>query len=164
MDHSAQIDFLEANLSRQISFIAAADSKVSFVLAVNTAMLGLLAAVVPRALRDWELVPGLLSVASALLAIASLIFLSLASFPRTTGPKTSLLFFGGITARSADQYMAAVHEASWETYLDDLCFQCYRNAEIAKAKHSWVQHAMVALYLSIPPWCTALFMLCAKSN
>lgn len=151
--------FLEINLSRQITWIGVADSKISFVFAVNTAMLGVLAAVSPRATGDWTIAPAIFAAFACAFGLSSLIFLSLASFPRTKGPKNSLIYFGGITQRDLDQFRQAASQMSSESYIDDLCAQCHRNAEIAERKFVWVQRALVALYLSVAPWCLAVFLL-----
>ena len=153
------VSFLEKNLARQISWISAADSKISFVFAIDTAMLGLLAAVSPKAASSWAVAPAIFAAFAALCGLASLAFLSLASFPRTKGPKSSLIFFGGIARRDVDQFRKAACEMSTESHFDDLCVQCHRNAEIAKRKFVWVQRALVALYLSVAPWCLAIYLL-----
>ncbi len=151
--------FLEANLSRQIAWIGAADSKISFVFAINTAMLGVLAAVSPRATDSWAVAPAIFAAFAAVFGLASLIFLSLASFPRTKGPKSSLIYFSGIAQRDANQFKQATCQMSTESYIDDLCAQCHRNAEIAERKFVWVQRALIALYLSVAPWCLAVYLL-----
>ncbi len=154
-----QISFLEKNLARQIAWISAADSKISFVFAIDTALLGLLAAVSPKQASSWTVAPAIFAAFAAVFVLASLIFLSLASFPRTKGPKSSLIFFGGIVQRDADQFRRAMCEMSAESHIDDLCVQCHRNAEIAERKFVWVQRAMVTLYLSVAPWFLAIYLL-----
>lgn len=159
MNDNERIGFLEGSLARQLSWIGAADSKTAFVFAVNTVMLGLLAAVSPKAVSGWTLAPAIFAAFAAALSLASLLFLSLASFPRTKGPKSSLLFFGGIAQRDARQFTEAACQISAEAYVDDLCMQCHRNAEIADRKFTWVQRAFDALYLSVVPWCLAVYLL-----
>ena len=159
MNDNERIGFLEGNLARQLSWIGAADSKTAFAFAVNTAMLGLLAAVSPKVVNGWMLAPAIFAAFAAALSLASLLFLSLASFPRTKGPKRSLLFFGSIAQRDVGQFTEAACQISAEAYVDDLCMQCHRNAEIADRKFTWVQRAFVALYLSVVPWCLAVYLL-----
>jgi hypothetical protein len=153
------VSFLEKNLTRQIAWISAADSKISFILAIDTAMLGFLAAVSPKAAGGWEVAPAICAAFAAVFGLTSLIFLSLASFPRTKGPKGSLIFFGGIAQRDAVQFRKATSEMSTESHFDDLCAQCHRNAGIAERKFVWVQRALIALYLSATPWCLAIYLL-----
>jgi hypothetical protein len=159
INDTERISFLEKNLTRQIAWISAADSKISFVFAIDTAMLGFLAAVSPKAASGWAVAPAIFAAFAAVFGLTSLIFLSLASFPRTKGPKSSLIFFGGIAQRDADQFRKATCEMSTESHFDDLCAQCHRNAEIAERKFVWVQRALVALYLSVAPWCLATYLL-----
>lgn len=159
---SDQIGFLEANLSRQLGWIAAADSKASFVFAVGTAMLGVLAAVSPNALHEWQPITAIVAALAVVILLASLSSLCFATFPRTTGPKGSLIFFGGIAERSREKFRDAVLQLSVEAYASDLAAQCHRNAEIACCKFKWVQRALVALFLSVLPWGTAVFVLYNK--
>ncbi|TFH58738.1 MAG: hypothetical protein E4G91_09330 [Candidatus Zixiibacteriota bacterium] len=159
---SGQIDiasFLERNLSRQITWISVADSKISFVFAVNTAMLGVLAAVSPKVAIGWDVAPAIFAAFAAAFGLASLLFLSFASFPRTKGPKNSLIYFGGIAQRDVNQFKQATCEMTLDSYIEDLSAQCHRNAEIAERKFIWVQRALIALYLSVPPWCVAVYLL-----
>jgi len=159
INNTERISFLEENLARQLAWISAADSKISFVFAIDTAMLGLLAAVSPMAVCSWRVAPAVFAGFAAVFGLTSLILLSLASFPRTKGPKSSLIFFGGIAQRDASQFKESVCEMSPESHLDDLCAQCHRNAEIADRKFAWVQWATVALYLSVVPWFCAIYLL-----
>lgn len=159
INDSERTSFLEKSLARQLAWISAADSKISFVFAIDTAMLGILVAVSPVSISSWAVAPAVFSAFAAVFGLASLIFLSVASFPRTKGPKSSLIFFGGIAQRDADQFKKATCEMSSESHLDDLCSQCHRNAEIASRKFAWVQRASIALYLSVVPWFFAIYLL-----
>lgn len=154
-----QVDFLEANLARQLGWIAAADSKVSFVFAIDTAMLGVLAAVSPTTGSAWGVAPAICAAFAVALGLATLLFLCFASFPRTKGPKSSLVYCGGIAQRDANQFRDAVARLSLESYATDLAAQCHRNAEIASRKFIWVQRALVSLYLSVLPWGVAILLL-----
>lgn len=159
MDHREQILFLETNLGRQLLWIAAADTKAAFAFTVNTAMLGVLAAVAPKSAATWTIAPAIFASFAVALGLASLIFLSFASFPRTQGPKGSLIFCGGIAQRNLEQFKQAVTSLTAGAYIDDLVAQCHRNAEIAICKFSWIQRALLCLYLSVTPWALALFLL-----
>ncbi len=154
-----QVNFLEANLTRQLGWIAAADSKVSFAFAVDTAMLGVLAAVSPRTGSAWGVAPAICAAFAVALGLATLVLLSFASFPRTRGPKSSLVYCAGIAQRDVDQFRDAVAQLSLESYTVDLAAQCHRNAEIASRKFLWVQRALISLYLSVLPWGVAILLL-----
>ena len=154
-----QVSFLEANLARQLGWIAAADSKASFGFAIDTAMLGLLAAVSPKSGSAWAVAPAIFASFAAAFGLATLLFLSFASFPRTKGPKNSLIYFAGIAQRDVDQFGGAVAELSQQAYTADLSAQCHKNAEFASRKFTWVQRALVCLYLSVLPWGITIFLL-----
>ena len=155
---------LESTLTKQLHWINVADSKVAFYFAVSTTMLGVLAAKAPARAADWTTAPAIFASLALALELTALLFLSFASFPRTTGPKSSLLFFGGITQRSLDQYKRTVRSLGSEAYIDDLSEQCHRNAEIAAKKFSWVQRASICAYLSVLPWALSLWLLYDTSS
>ncbi len=113
----------------------------------------------PRSAASWTIASALCASFAAVLGVASVIFLSFASFPRTEGPKGSLIYFGGIAQRAADQFRQTMLDLTTEAYLEDLAAQCHRNAEIATRKFAWVQRAMICLYLSVVPWALALWLL-----
>ena len=159
MEANDRVAFLEANLTRQLHWTSAADSKVAFGFTVNTAMLGLLAAVAPSTSAGWTTAPAVCASFAVAFGITGLLFLSFASFPRTEGPRGSLLFFGGIAQRDSEQFKSAVLSLSQEAYIDDLSVQCHRNAEIAARKFAWVQRALICLYLSVIPWGLSLWLL-----
>lgn len=160
MDDHEAIRVLEGSLNRLLGWIAAADSRFSAVLAIDTAMLGVLAAITPSH-ADWTIPAAISASIAALLLGASLLFLALSTFPRTTGPRGSLVYFGGIAALEADQYFRLVREITTDKYIEDLAAQCHRNAEIADKKFKWVKRAMAALLLSLTPWAISLYLLYA---
>lgn len=148
----------EKELARLLEWGRAAESRLTLVLSLSTAMLGALAMLAPPASK-WTVVEGIASSFAALLLLLSIMFAALASFPRTTGPKGSLIYFGGITTRNLNQYEAAVKSLTLEEYFDDLIRQCHRNAQIAERKYTWVQRSMVCLFLAALPWGLSLFVL-----
>jgi len=159
MEENERIDFLEKNLSRQLVWISAADSKASFVFAITTAMLGVLVVLMPKAFNGWTLAAIMFASVAATFELITLLFLSIATFPRTKGPMGSLIYCGGITQIDDTQFKDTVCKLSRGSYIDDLCLQCHRNAEIASRKFLWVQRALIALYLSVIPWTFALYLL-----
>lgn len=158
MDQQELTERLEANLERLLGWIAAADAKTSTVFAFSTAMLGVFAGLLPRA-DSWTRLSAFCSLIAAVLLALSLLFSTFAAFPRTSGPRGSLLFFGGIADRTAESYLQDLKAASHDTYLEDLARQCHRNAQIAQSKYAWVRRAMAALYLSVLPWIAGIFLL-----
>ena len=159
METTERIHFLEANFDRQLSWIRAADSRLTLAFALDTGMLGVLAAVSPLQPTSWSIASAIFASFAAAFAVASLVCVTFASFPRVQGPLGSLVFFEGISHRTAPQFKEAVIALSDESYIDDLANQCHRNAEIASRKFSWVQRAFVCLYLAAPAWGLAIFLL-----
>lgn len=159
MEHRESVPFLEANLARQLHWIAAADTKAAFAFTLITAMLGLLAAIAPRNPSAWSVATAVFTSFAVALGAAGLLFLSFASFPRTGGPKGSLIYCNGIAQRSGEQFKQAVDQLSLDAYAADLAAQCHRNAEIATRKFAWIQRALLCLYLAVLPWVLALWLL-----
>ncbi len=149
---------LQSSLARHLAWIAAADAKTGFVFAVCTAMLGLLAAAAP-AYGKWTALGVILSSVAVSLIFASLAALLSAVFPRTSGPRFSLIFFGGVAARSIDEFRSEIRALDDEGYLEDLIQQCHINAQIAAAKYKWVRIATALLYVAVPVWLSAAYVL-----
>jgi hypothetical protein len=148
----------ESELERLLGWVRAAESRLALVLPLSTAMLGVLAVLAPPASK-WTVIGGIAVAFAVMFLLLSIAFAACASFPRTTGPKGSLIFFGGITTRELPQYEEAVKSATPESYLGDLISQCHRNAQIAERKYAWVQRSMACLFISALPWGIALFIL-----
>lgn len=159
MDGKELVPILESNLARQLHWIASADSKGAFIFSLTAAMLGLLAAVAPSAPITWTIAPAITTAFAVASAFASLVCLSFAAFPRTDGPKASLIYCGGVAQRDANQFNEQVHQLSIDAYTADLALQCHRNAVIACEKFKWVQRAMISLYISLVPWALSVWLL-----
>lgn len=157
------IPLLETSLDRQLRWIGAADTRISLILPLATAMLGTLAALSPS-YASWHVGLAICSSAAAGLLVLSIIFVALACFPRTEGPKGSTVFFGGISNLSIEQFQHSMKGMTTEQYETDLILQCHRNAEIAAAKFRWVQKALAFLLLAALPWAISIFLLYVASN
>lgn len=159
MSNDEKRNILESNLARQLGWIAAADSKISFVFAIDTAMLGLLAVISPTSVCAWSTAPAIFATLATILILGSLLLLSFASFPRTEGPKNSLIYFGGIVKKSSEQFSNTILNLNTNDYIVDLTLQIHRNAEIAYCKTKWVQRALISMYASLIPWVLAIYLL-----
>jgi hypothetical protein len=153
-----RVAVLETTLGRQLSWIAAADAKTAFIFALATAMLGLLASASP-AYGKWTVLGVAFTSIAASLLLISLSCVVLAVFPRTKGPKLSVIFFGGIAARHIDEFRVDVQGLSEEAYEEDLVQQCHINAQIAGVKYQWLKAASVLLAASVVPWLAAAYVL-----
>ena len=156
-----KIERAEKALERLLTWINAADSRVRLVLPLSTAMLGALAVLAP-AQDKWTVCAGILTSISGILLFLSIVFTACASFPRTTGPLGSTIYFGGIVSRELEQYKMVIGEQSDDQYLDDLLCQCHRNAQVAERKFNWVQKAMMSLFLATLPWLLAIATMYAQ--
>jgi hypothetical protein len=157
VDITQRVSVIETSLSRQLAWIAAADAKSGFVFAVATAMLGLLAATAPP-FGGWTPLGVSLGVVTAVLLLGSLAGALAAVFPRTKGPRISVIFFGGITSRNVDAFRSDVHSLSEETYEEDLIQQCYVNAVIAGSKYHKVKIAAYLLVAAVVPWAATAYV------
>lgn len=152
----ADTEQLQYILDKQLGWIAAADSRLSLVLPLSTAMLGALAvyATTPSA---WTLMAGIPAAFAIFFLSMSIVFCACASFPRTDGTKGSLVFFGGIVSRDAAQFQAAIKAAQKGDLQDDLIDQCHINAQIASTKFTWIKRGMASMLAAMLPWAFAVY-------
>lgn len=147
-------------LERHLAWIAAAEVKVGVIVAINTALLGGLAAAFAAsdntARVAWTYV-FLLSAAAS--SVIGLFCAAMAVLPRTTGPKDSLLFFGPIAAQDSADFGELFHHATDEHLLADWTDQIHRNAEIARDKYAWVRRSMYWSFFAATPWVVAIGLL-----
>lgn len=146
----------EQSLARQLDWIKAVEAKVSVLVAISVATLGVLVTRIPEQPNTWWLV-GLFVLLGGGCFVTSLVFCLLASFPRTKSPNLSLLFFGSISDHSSEEYTKRFASLTEDDYLDDLLKQVYRNAEIAGLKFCNVKLATGFLLGGILPWLVSLY-------
>ena len=152
------IERAEAELARLLGWIGAADTRLGFVLPLSIAMLGAIAVLVPSP-TSWTLLGGITASFAVFFLILSIAFSALSSFPRTTGPLGSLIYFGGIKTRDLAQFESEFRDMRNTDYLSDLLKQCHRNAQIAERKFAWLQRSIGCLFLSSIPWAIGIFEL-----
>ena len=154
---------LQYILDKQLGWIASADSRLSLILPLSTAMLGALAAYATN-LGVWTLTAGIPAAFAIFFLCLSIIFCACASFPRTTGTKGSLMFFEGIVSRDLSQYSSAVKSAQKGDLQDDLIQQCHINAQIASRKFVWVKRGMASMLIAMLPWAFAIYQFYGMKN
>jgi len=147
-----KISLLEKSLDRNIEWIKSSESRLPVVLSLDTAMLAVLAALFPEKIFCEPVFFIIFYGLATSLLLLSILFSSFSTFPRTKGPKKSLIYFSGILERSADEFKRDIYNLNEEVYINDLISQCYRNAEIANQKYYWIKRSMICLYLSAIPW------------
>lgn len=145
-------------LDKQLGWIAAADSKVAVIVALDTAVFATLATAYASAKAPiaWAV---LTTMSTGALLVIALACAAMSLFPRTDGPKQSLVFFGPVATESRADYTAALVAAPLDKLHDDIAAQIHRNAEIAKLKHRWVRRSMGWSFLAAAPWAVAIYLL-----
>lgn len=148
-------------LERNLAWIAAAETKVGVVVAIDTAMLGGLGAAFSSAevavrTQHWTF---LFTMVAALLLGAGLSCAAMAVLPRVDGPSKSLLFFGRIGPCADVDYTRNFRSASVDDLLEDWTAQIHRNAQIACEKFKWVRMGIQWSFLAILPWFSAIVCL-----
>lgn len=144
-------------LEQNLHWISAAEVKAGAVVAIDTAMLGALAAAfsaLPSA--DHIAWANLFSFVAAACLLVAVFCTAVSVLPRTDGPPNSFVFFGKIVKRTAADYLDAFRRADGNAFLDDCLDQVYRNAEIACTKFRWVRNAMMWSFAALLPWVAAL--------
>ena len=114
---------------------------------------------IPKDICLWVFVPILLSFITGILLVLSLFFIAFASFPRTTGPEGSNIFFGAIASKELSDFKVQILKQTEEEYIEDLIDQCHRNAQIADRKYFWVKKSIICIFLSMPFWTVSVFLL-----
>jgi hypothetical protein len=144
-------------LEKNLHWIAAAEVKIGVVIAVDTGLLGALAAALNGNRATGHEYLGLLCsfVAAVLLALA-IICAAMTVLPRVEGPPSSMIFFGRIAAKPKEKFAREFTDAKAADFLADCLAQIHRNAEIACDKFKWVRKAMWCSFLGAPFWATAI--------
>ena len=153
-----KIDYLEKELSRLLEWIKSADTRISLILPLSTAMLGAIAALAPNE-SAWTVGSGISVAFTTFFLLSSIFSVAMASFPRTNGPKGSLIFFSGINSKELDQFRANVDSMSEDSYKNDLINQCHINAQIAETKFFWIKKSIMFLFASSIPWFFSIYYL-----
>ena len=150
--------YSKSTLSLQLDWIKSADAKVPPLFAINAAMLGVIATLLPD-INNWDIQAAIFTLLSIVPLVASVICLALTAFPRLSGPVGSVVFFAGITARTEDDFISEVTNMPDETLVNDMLQQVYRNAEIAKSKYTFIKKSMVLSFSSLPLWFISVWYL-----
>jgi hypothetical protein len=161
METRDRIRLLEASMERLLRTNNGADSKAGTLIGMDTTMLAVLAALVTHQQAASILLVALAALA-ALGLLIGLFFLSLSSFPRTSRPAQSIVFFGAVSALDDRTFAERVKAINDEQYLDDLIEQCHRTSTIATQKFLWIRRAQMAWYASIIPWLLTVYALYQK--
>jgi Family of unknown function (DUF5706) len=148
---------------RTLGWIATADVKVGVTVAIDTAMLGGLAAVYTASdvasRTHWANAFAIAATASMVIAMFCA---AMAAIPRMLGPVSSMIFFGRIAERTQADYVDEYQKLSSTAFLEDLTVQIHRNAQIATAKHQWVRKGLTWSFYASIPWIASIVLLIKK--
>ena len=159
-DDKQRIEIGKWLFERTLGWIATSDVKVGVAMALDTAMLGGLAAAFaasePHLRTAWYYLAVL--VASGGMVIA-MFCAGMAAIPRMLGPVKSMIFFARIADKKEHDYVDEFAKMTEKEFLADLTTQIHRNSQIANAKHMWVRKALIWSFLSAMPWIAAIGLL-----
>lgn len=138
-------------LDRVLTFFARVEAKASFLFAIDTGLLALIA--VNLRLEDfgrwYVMVPGVLAV---LLIVASLWFIYQCHFPKLDGGSGSLVYFAEIARRTEAKFITECEALDDAALTKDYLGQTWRNAQILTAKFAHVKTAFTLTGLALLPW------------
>jgi len=155
LDTKIQIDITKDQLNRTLGFFGRVDGKASVLLAVDTAMLGVLAGNAPS-LHEFTWYMAVCAILTILLIGVSLWNVYKEAFPRLDGGEQSLVYFRGISKRSENQFIDEFLSQTDEVYLKDMLSQVWRNSEILTKKFNHARLAFNCVAVSIVPWLITL--------
>jgi hypothetical protein len=145
-----------------LSFFSRADAKASVVLAVDTAMLAVIASNAPP-LHKMSVLSGTLAAITILVIAGSLWFLYRIAFPSLAGGHRSLIYFREIAKRTEANFIDEFIEQDDKARLKDVLGQVWRNSEILRLKFDALRVAFVLMALAIIPWVAAVAMFSAQN-
>lgn len=144
-------DTAEKQLDRVLSFFPRVDAKGSFLFALDTGLLALLALnLQPEDFRVWFLIVPAISV--LLIVGTSLYFLYRCSFPWLKGGADSLIYFREIAKRTEVKFIDEFIVQTDNAHTRDLLGQVWRNSEILKMKYDGIKISFVLSALALIPW------------
>lgn len=146
-----QIEVIERQLDRVLSFFPRVEARINALFAFNSIILTLVALNLTASdVALWYvMVP---AIVTGVGLSVSYFFLFKANFPDTKGGEDNLIFFGEIKKRGETDYRNTLLGCSDERYRDDLIGQIWRNSQILCAKYEGIKFAIVATALSIIPF------------
>lgn len=151
MDHKAAHELANKQLDRVLGFFPRVETKVSFLFAMNSGLLVILALNIQIAdfYRWYLIIP---AIAAVLLSAASLYFIYRCMFPDLKGGANSLIYFREIAKKTEADFIAEVLAQDDQKYARDLLGQVWRNSEILKMKFDAMKIAFILVTLALIPW------------
>jgi hypothetical protein len=146
-----RLDIASHQLDRVLSFFARVEAKASFVFAVDTAIVSLVA--VNFRIEDfsrWQItVPAVLT----LIVIGiSVVFVYRCSFPSMDGGHDSLIYFAEIAKRREADFIERCLNVEEQAYVVDVLGQVWRNSEILTVKFKAIKTSFLATAIALFPF------------
>lgn len=158
MDQKQVLELAPKQLDRVLAFFARVEAKASFVFAMNSALLGVLAVHLQRDdFKNWGTGLGIAIFAIGLATSYYFVFQS--SFPRLAGGQSSLIYFKTIAALREEQFVKQFTSQSDKDLANDLLCQIWRNSQILTAKFHAVKIAFILTGLCLLPWTYLLILI-----
>ena len=138
-------------LDRILGFFPRVEAKASFLFAIDTGLLALMALNfrLPDLTTWYIIAPAVIAV---LLIAASLYFVYRCIFPDLKGGTSSLVYFQEIAKRTEANFVAEFTQQEAEAHNGDVLGQVWRNAEILSRKFADVKMAFILTGLALIPW------------
>jgi hypothetical protein len=151
------LDVIEGQLTRVLSFFPRVDVKATGLFTVNSAILTISALNVEAGdLARWQIaVPGAFVIVAL---VASYAFLYQCNFPDIKGGQGSLVYFTAISERTESNYKTELEAAGEEEYRADLIGQIWRNSQILSEKYKAVAMATRLTLAALVPFAVFLIM------
>ena len=142
-------------LTLVLGFFSRVDAKASAILAINTAMLAVLASNAPPVITMSVFACVLAGITATMIG-GSLWFLYRVAFPVLHGGHQSLIYFREIAKRTEAAFIEEFLGQDDAARIKDLLGQVWRNSEILKLKFDSLRWAFILMALAIIPWVTAV--------
>jgi hypothetical protein len=151
MGPKQRLEIASQQLDRVLGFFARVEGKASFVFAIDSALLGLIAINLQRDdLTNWVVMtPAAICV---VLLCVSLFYIYRCSFPYLAGGQRSLIYFREIASLREVEFIERVSKIEEEAYATDMLGQVWRNSEILSKKFNAIKAAFILTAISLAPW------------
>lgn len=150
---------LERNLDRQIAWTRASDAKLALVLPINSAMLGVLAAQLAQAQATAGPHHWALALAASVPALVSFFSAVMAALPRTRTRTESCIHFTGVAEHAPERFHDRMRDLTEEEHFEHLAAEVHASARIAREKMIHARRAYYALFIALPFWVAAIYLL-----
>ncbi len=159
-DDRQRVEVAQWVFEQTLGWIATADVKVAVAIALDTAMLGGLAAAFAGSDYHLRTAWSYVFVVAATAGMAFGLFCAgMAAIPRMFGPVRSMIYFGRVAEKDLDTYVGEFAKMTDAALLADLATQIHRNSQIASEKHHWVRKSLFWSFLSAGLWIVAIALL-----